>query len=208
MGGINWGACGPCSSLTLWAGCWAAAASIWSRIVFTLWWALQLCFCGIPGLGAFGRQETLCQGLSLWERWICEAKTERASSLKQKAPVILQLFCRSLNYRFRQAQPTRSGRVSVSSEQWGCAGPSVVLGHGAHHIADDLADGGAVLGQVGLAAARVGEQDLPIWPTTSVAAAAAEHCCCSGNPASWRPCRCFWAAKLQLRMPRVCSTPR
>ena len=35
----------------------------------------------------------------------------------------------------------------------------LVLGHGAHHLAGDLPDGGAVLGQVGLAAAGVGEQD-------------------------------------------------
>ena len=36
----------------------------------------------------------------------------------------------------------------------------LVLGHGAHHLAGDLADGGAVLRQVGLAAAGVGKQDL------------------------------------------------
>ncbi len=56
------------------------------------------------------------------------------------------------------SHPTRSGRVRVSSEQWGSAGPSV--GAVAFHSPHDLADGGAVLGQVGLAAARVGEQDL------------------------------------------------
>ena len=36
----------------------------------------------------------------------------------------------------------------------------LVLGHGAHHLAGNLADGGAVLRQVGLAAAGVGKQDL------------------------------------------------
>ena len=36
----------------------------------------------------------------------------------------------------------------------------LILGHGAHHLAGDLADGGAVLRQVGLAAAGVGKQDL------------------------------------------------
>ena len=37
--------------------------------------------------------ETLppCQGLSLWERWICEAKTERARTLPEELPLSVQI---------------------------------------------------------------------------------------------------------------------
>ena len=38
---------------------------------------------------------SLCQGLSLWERWICEAKTERARTLTLCSSFlnIIQSFC-------------------------------------------------------------------------------------------------------------------
>ena len=45
--------------------------------------------CQLPQSGSpwqSTQTSSLCQGLSLWERWICEAKTERASLLKIKAP--------------------------------------------------------------------------------------------------------------------------
>ena len=116
------------------------------------------------------RTSSLCQGLSLWERWICEAKTERASSLKQKhlrliLQVLLLVDSITASVKIIPAYQIRQGERFVGAV--GMCTP-LVLGHGAHHLAGDLADGGAVLRQVGLAAAGVVNRILPMWPTTSV----------------------------------------
>ena len=44
--------------------------------------------CQLPQSGSLWQStqaSSLCQGLSLWERWICAAKTERASTLKKRS---------------------------------------------------------------------------------------------------------------------------
>ena len=84
---------------------------------------------------------------SLWERWICEAKTERASSLKQKhlrliLQVLLLVDSITASVKIIPAYQIRQGERFVGAV--GVCTP-LVLGHGAHHLAGDLADGGAVL---------------------------------------------------------------
>ena len=80
--------------------------------------------CQLPQSGSpwqSTQSSSLCQGLSLWERWICEAKTERASPLKSKSSRL-----RADNQKAPRTSDGNAGRFGDTgcmpyASGWGCA---------------------------------------------------------------------------------------
>ena len=80
--------------------------------------------CQLPQSGSpwqSTQTSSLCQGLSLWERWICVAKTERASPLKSKSSRL-----RADSQKAPRTSGGNAGRFGDTgcmpyASGWGCA---------------------------------------------------------------------------------------
>ncbi len=146
VGGVNWGLVGLFFSSTLWAGSWAAAPRCGPASCLR-WWAW------LP-LAAFRN---------------CSAKNRRKNNKTAAALCVQQPFS---GYSFSSenikyflcgllvvihivpANEVGQGQCLVRAVV-ACA--ALVGGLGVHHLAGKFPDGNAVLRQVGLAAAGVGE---------------------------------------------------
>ena len=81
---------------------------------------------------------------------------QKQKHLQNQLQVLLLVDSITASVQIAPAYQIRQGERLVRAV--GMCTP-LVLGHGAHHLAGDLADGGAVLRQVGLAAAGVRSEE-------------------------------------------------